>query len=146
MLSLDRSTSRFAKGEASADCFWITPCFGFTPSHRKHGHTKGSLSTLEPKLHLLGMALQMIFKISQRQIVVEEIRHNSNCFPFFGWSDEGRCALSTGFLVLEGTGWPGILLSFSSIGVLQLYFLQPMVTSQLLSVYNCQSTDEGPSA
>ncbi|CAK9113008.1 unnamed protein product [Durusdinium trenchii] len=36
-----------------------------------------------------------------------------------------------------------ILLSFSSIGVLQLYFLQPMVTSQLLSVYNCQSTDEG---
>jgi len=36
-----------------------------------------------------------------------------------------------------------IILSFSSLAVLEMYFLQPMVTSMLLSVFNCQSADGG---
>lgn len=44
----------------------------------------------------------------------------------------------------RGPPWAaGILLSFSSLAVLALYFLQPMVTSQLLAVYNCRQTDVG---
>eukprot|EP00435_Cladocopium_sp_Y103_P004023 s2136_g1.t1 len=36
-----------------------------------------------------------------------------------------------------------VLLTFSSLAVLALYFLQPMVTSQLLAVYNCRDMDDG---
>lgn len=36
-----------------------------------------------------------------------------------------------------------ILLTFSSLAVLALYFLQPMVTSQLLAAYNCRDMDDG---
>ncbi|CAJ1331580.1 unnamed protein product, partial [Effrenium voratum] len=36
-----------------------------------------------------------------------------------------------------------ILLSFSSLAVLEMYFMQPMVTSALLAVFNCHSSDAG---
>ena len=74
------------------------------------------------------------------------------CPPGFGLSLDGHivgasppCASVPWFRLgmLLKWGYEGILLSFSSLAVLELYFLQPMVTSQLLSVFNCRATDAG---